>query len=92
MQKGREDALRALGWIVIRWVRQDLDHPARWLRRRAPQPKSARPTPRLGKLVPDFPYLNRPGNPLASGHPAYVGCPDAETGCPVGAAARAAGA
>lgn len=30
-EKVREDALRALGWLVVRWTWSELDHPTRWL-------------------------------------------------------------
>lgn len=32
-EKAREDALRALGWLVVRWTWQDLDSPRNWLTR-----------------------------------------------------------
>ncbi|MEV5838576.1 hypothetical protein [Nocardia sp. NPDC052112] len=47
-EKVREDALRALGWIVVRWVWRDIDHPTQWLHRLHSAAEIACHTPRLG--------------------------------------------
>ncbi|MFD0365442.1 hypothetical protein ACFQZZ_28735 [Nocardia sp. GCM10030253] len=47
-EKAREDALRALGWIVVRWTWQDLEHPSPFRARLAAAADIARHTARLG--------------------------------------------
>ncbi|WP_433195147.1 hypothetical protein ACQP1G_40530 [Nocardia sp. CA-107356] len=51
-EKIREDALRALGWIVIRWTWQDLNHSTQWLHRLHSASTITRHTPRLGSWLP----------------------------------------
>ncbi len=51
-EKIREDALRALGWIVIRWIWRDLDRQDRWRTRLARAADLARNHPRIGTWHP----------------------------------------
>ncbi|MEV5838102.1 hypothetical protein [Nocardia sp. NPDC052112] len=51
-EKLREDALRALGWIVVRWTWPDLDTPDRWLTRLTRAAAFAHRTPRSGAWHP----------------------------------------
>ncbi|WP_433683771.1 hypothetical protein [Nocardia sp. CA-119907] len=51
-EKIREDALRALGWIVIRWIWRDLDTTDRWRTRLTRAADLARPYPRSGTWHP----------------------------------------
>ncbi|MFI6165432.1 hypothetical protein ACIBCN_01475 [Nocardia sp. NPDC051052] len=49
-EKNREDALRRLGWTVVRWTWRDLDTPHTWLPHLAAE--IARNTPTLGTYLP----------------------------------------
>ncbi|MFI6211905.1 hypothetical protein ACIBCD_07905 [Nocardia brasiliensis] len=51
-ETAREDALRALGWLVVRWTWGELDNPRPWLARLARAAEIARRTPRSGSWVP----------------------------------------
>lgn len=47
-EKAREDALRALGWLVVRWTWQDLDSPHNWLTHLTRAAEIGRKTERTG--------------------------------------------
>ncbi|WP_433202283.1 hypothetical protein ACQP1G_11935 [Nocardia sp. CA-107356] len=51
----REDALRALGWMVVRWIWSDLDNPERWLTRLTRAADIAHHTHRAGTWLPTEP-------------------------------------
>ncbi|MET8774137.1 hypothetical protein ABZV58_03835 [Nocardia sp. NPDC004654] len=51
-EKAREDELRALGWIVVRWTWNDLDNPASWLTRLTRAATITTPAHRLGTWTP----------------------------------------
>ncbi|MEV0295712.1 hypothetical protein [Nocardia sp. NPDC050710] len=51
-EKAREDALRALGWIVIRWTWRELETPHEWLTRLTRAAQIAHPTTRIGTWIP----------------------------------------
>lgn len=51
-EKRREDALRALGWTIVRWTWPDLDTPASWLTRLARSAAVAHRTRRAGTWHP----------------------------------------
>ena len=50
-EKRREDAVRALGWIVVRWTWADLTH-GRWIERILAAAPIGRRSARLGSWVP----------------------------------------
>ncbi|MEU2255732.1 hypothetical protein ABZ540_21430 [Nocardia xishanensis] len=60
-EKVREDALRALGWLVVRWTWSELDTPAPWLTRLS----RASTAPRIGSWYSaDLPHASQTQQPL----------------------------
>ncbi|WP_067849205.1 hypothetical protein [Nocardia lijiangensis] len=67
-EKVREDALRARGWLVIRWTWAELDaSDTPWLTRLARAAGLARPARRIGSWYPaDLPHASQAQQPLRS--------------------------
>ncbi|MFD6154984.1 hypothetical protein ACFWF7_17120 [Nocardia sp. NPDC060256] len=60
-EKAREDTLRALGWLVVRWTWRDLDSPHNWFARLTRAAEIGRRTERTGgwHVCTDPPYSSQ---------------------------------